>query len=189
MATFLTGDKLNAIIGRIMDRAEKYLILVSPFIRLHPHYKEILKVKRIDPDLQIIIVFGKSGADYTKSIYAKDLFFLKEFPNIEIRYEENLHAKYYANESSSVLTTMNLYDYSQENNIEAGVYARSNIFNNIFGDSLDNQAYSHFRLVIQNSELLFKKTPIFDRGMFHHKKKYKGSQVEIDQFTNKSQLF
>ena len=53
--------------------------------------------------------------------------FFKEFPNIQIRYEKKLHAKYYSNESAAILTSMNLYSYSQDNNIEAGVLTKSGL--------------------------------------------------------------
>jgi hypothetical protein len=39
------------------------------------------------------------------------LIFFKEFPNIEIRYEKDAKN---ANEASAILTSMNLYEFSQD---------------------------------------------------------------------------
>ena len=41
--------------------------------------------------------------------------------NIKMFIRENLHAKCYLNESTAIITSMNLYQHSQENNIELGV--------------------------------------------------------------------
>ena len=43
-------------------------------------------------------------------------------PNIEIAHRKNLHAKFYANEDGSIMTSMNLYAYSQDVNIETGYH-------------------------------------------------------------------
>ncbi len=94
----------------------------------------------------------------------EDFNFFKDFPNIQIRYERRLHAKYYANESSAILTSMNLYNYSQDNNIEAGVMTKAtllgnlanNFLTNVTGeDSFDIQAWTYFKRVIEQSDLLF----------------------------------
>lgn len=77
--------------------------------------------KNDNPELEIIVVFGKNEDDISKSMSQEDFNFFKEFPNIEIRYEKRLHAKYFANEENAILTSMNLYGYSQDNNIEFGI--------------------------------------------------------------------
>ena len=70
-------------------------------------------------------MFGKNEQDPSKSMKLEELDFFKEFSNIEIKYEKRLHAKYYANDYSAILTSMNLYSHSQDNNIEAGVIGLS----------------------------------------------------------------
>ncbi len=37
---------------------------------------------------------------------------------------QNLHAKCYLNEKAAIITSMNLYDFSQVNNNEMGVYTK-----------------------------------------------------------------
>ena len=45
MAKFITGDELNSEIGKIIERAEEQLIIVSPYIKLHERIKDKLKFK------------------------------------------------------------------------------------------------------------------------------------------------
>jgi hypothetical protein len=193
MAKFLNGNELNFELEKIFENATEKLILISPYIKLHERYASVLKVKRDDPSLEIIVVFGKNEDDYSRSMNLDDFAFFKEFPNIQIRYEKRLHAKYYANESSAILSSMNLYSYSQDNNIEAGVMTTatilgtlaSNFVGNVTGeDTFDRQALNYFMRVVDQSELLFKKTPKYDSKMLGLSKKYKESTIEIDTLSD-----
>lgn len=121
MAKFITSNELNAEIEKLFESAAEQLILISPFVKLHSHYQSSLLTQVSNPKLHITIVFGKNENDPTRSIHASDLEFFKQFPNIEIRCEKRLYAKYYANENAAIITSMNLYSFSQDNNIESGV--------------------------------------------------------------------
>jgi hypothetical protein len=186
MAKFLTGNKLNTEVEEILEKADLQLILISPYIKLHERYISVLKSKISDPEFEIIVVFGKNEDDLSKSLKPEDLKFFTEFPNIEIRYEKRLHAKYYANESSALITSMNLYSYSQDNNIEAGILTKSSLLGNLTGglltsftggDSFEAEAFEYFGRVIQQADLLFKKIPEFESSLMGLKKKYKGSKI------------
>jgi len=198
MAKFLTGNKLNSEVEGILEKAYVQLILISPYIKLHERYISVLKSKKEEYDLEIIVVFGKNEDDISKSMKIDDLKFFTEFPNIEIRHEKRLHAKYYANESSALITSMNLYSFSQDNNIEAGILTKASLLTNLTGgllssisggDSFEMEAFEYFGRVIQQADLIYKKVPEFESTIMGLKKKYKGSRVEtdkIDQFFNKS---
>jgi hypothetical protein len=138
--------------------------------------------KNDNPELEIIVVFGKNEDDISKSMSQEDFNFFKEFPNIEIRYEKRLHAKYFANEENAILTSMNLYGYSQDNNIEFGILTKKKGL--IGGDNIDDQAWKYFERVIIQSELLFKKKPQYKSTMFGLKEKYEDSSIEIDKFSD-----
>jgi hypothetical protein len=192
MAKFLTGNELNTELEKIFERADQQIILISPFIKLHDRFISTLRTKKDNHKLEIIIVFGKNEDDKSKSMKQEDFNFFKEFPNIQIRYERRLHAKYYANEKSAILTSMNLYNYSQDNNIEAGVMTKATLLGNIAHDlmntvsgeeSFDRQAWSYFSRVIEQSDLLFHKIPKYESGMMGIFNKYKESQTEVDKLT------
>jgi hypothetical protein len=193
MAKFLTGNELNSELEKLLERAENLIILISPYIKLHERYASTLLTKKDNPNLEIIIVFGKNEEDISKSMKQEDFNFFKEFPNIEIRYEKRLHAKYYANESSAILTSMNLYNFSQDNNIEAGVLTKvtllgniaNNLMSNVTGEeSFDGTAWTYFSRVIDQSDLLFKKVPEYESAMLGFSKKYKSSKTEVDKLTD-----
>tara|TARA_Y100001933_G_scaffold264981_1_gene334006 strand:- start:15974 stop:16921 length:948 start_codon:yes stop_codon:yes gene_type:complete len=183
MAEFLQGDQLNAALSRIFDEAEQQLVVVSPFIKLHSRIKDILKSKKDNDKLKITIVFGKNEGKISKSFNQEEFEFLKDFPNIEIKYEPRLHAKYYANESSALLSSMNLYDYSQNHNIEFGILTKFNLLgeltgNILGGDTLDKEALQYFLQVANNSQSLYKREPKYEEALMGLKKKYTGSTTE-----------
>jgi hypothetical protein len=73
---------------------------------------------------------------------------------------------------------MNLYDFSQDNNIEAGVLLDTPLLNMLTGtNTVDRQAIDYFGDVIENSELLFRKEPQYTSGMLGIGKKYEKSIV------------
>ena len=193
MAKFLTGNELNLELEKLFERADEQIILISPFIKLHDRYISSLRTKKNNSDLEIIIVFGKNEEDLSKSMKEEDFNFFKDFPNIEIRYEKRLHAKYYANESSAIMTSMNLYSFSQDNNIEAGVMTKATLLVNIANqlmtnvtgeDSYDTQAWTYFKRVIEQSDLLFRKTPEYESTMLGLSKKYIGSKIDVDKLSD-----
>lgn len=189
MASFLTGSELNASIERIFDTANGQIIIISPYIKLHDRIKSVLKAKAENNRIEIIIVFGKNEDDISKSITKEDFEFLREFPNISIFYEKRLHAKYYANESSAILTSMNLYSFSQNNNIEFGVLTkRSSLGNLIKDDNLDKQAWEYFDRVIDQAELFFKRTPQYKNINFGFSTRYEESILERDLLSVKFNL-
>jgi len=187
MAEFKSGSALNAQLEEIINKAEEYLLLISPYIKLHSRIKSELKQKITDtPELEVFIVFGKAEEGGNKLSH-EDAAFFKEFANIEIRYEKNLHAKYYANEQGGLITSMNLYDFSQNNNIECGVWMKAPIsaverLTGLSKDAkVDADAIGYFETVIDNSELLFKSEPEFESGFMGLGRKYKGSKITLDK--------
>ena len=193
MAKFLTGNELNAEVEKIFEQAEEQIVLISPYIKLHDRFASTLRTKKDNAKIEIIIVFGKNEDDLSRSMKHEDFNFFKEFPNIEIRYEKRLHAKYFSNEYSAILTSMNLYNYSQDNNIEAGVLTKVSLLGNLAKDlltnvtgedSFDRKAESYFSRVIEQSELLFKKVPEYESTMLGLSKKYKSSKIAIDKLTD-----
>jgi len=185
MAKFLKGNELNAELEKIFETAEEQIILVSPYIQLHERYKSTLSTKLDNPYLQIVILFGKNEEDISKSMKQEDFDFFKRFPNIEIRYEKRLHAKYYANEIKAILTSMNLYGFSQNNNIEAGVLMERSFKGSFTGENeMDTSSWEYFEIVIQQAEVLFKKQPIFEKKNLLSSKKYVKSEILEDKLSD-----
>jgi hypothetical protein len=178
MAKFLKGFELNTSVENIFRNAESFLWIISPYIKLHHKYKDVLRMHINNDKLQIILLFGKNDGEIQKSLPREEIDFFLQFPNIEIRYERRLHAKFYANHESSIITSMNLYDYSQDNNIEVGVLMETpflNMLTRTKTEDIDSMEY--FDGIISNSELLFKKEPEYSTGVLGFGKKYEKSIV------------
>lgn len=184
MAKFLKGNELNWEIERLFENAFESIILISPYIQLHERYKSTLLTKLQD-EIKIIVVFGKNEEDISKSMKQDDFEFFKQFPHVEILYEKRLHAKYYANESSGILTSMNLYGYSQNNNIEAGILMEKSLKGIMTGsNNLDQDTWYYFHTVIEQAEILFDKRPIYEKKNFLGRKKYVGSEIIVDKLSD-----
>ena len=183
MGNFVKGSALVAEIEKLFDEANEKLIIVSPFIKLHSRLKDSLKPKINDPKLSIKLVYGKNESDKTRSLNKEDFEFFSQFANIQIFYEPRLHAKYYANDRVGILSSMNLYEYSLNNNIEFGVVTETKL---IGGNSLDLDSWDYFHSVIDNSILEFHKVPVLENTMMGLSKKYVGSNILVN---NLSKLF
>jgi hypothetical protein len=190
MPQFITGSKLNSEIELLFENAFEQILIISPYIKLHERYKSVLLEKVDDPKLKISVIFGKNEADISRSMKAQDFEFFKQFPNVEIRYEKRLHAKYYANDFTAILSSMNLYSFSQDNNIEAGVKIESSVIGSIANSivssngTFDEQTSDYFEIVAKQAELLFQRKPIFDKNIIGIANKYKSSVIEVDKLTD-----
>lgn len=115
MAEFLTTTANSFYIEKIIIDATEKLILVTPYLNL----SKTLTERLIDADNQnisITIIYGKS------ELSKKEQTKLENLNNLELYYCENLHAKCYLNEHSMVITSMNLYEFSEKNNREMGIF-------------------------------------------------------------------
>ena len=185
MAEFVKGNQLNAELEKIFENAEAQLIIISPFIKLHARFIDVLKSKKDNHNLEITVVFGKNEDNISKSFSIDEFNFLKDFPNIQIKYEPRLHAKYYANESAALLSSMNLHEFSQNNNIEFGILTKKSLIKGLtsIGDNLDFEAFYYFDQVISNSKSLYKRSPEYQDKFLGLAKKYTHSLIEIDELT------
>ena len=118
MAEFLTTNGISFHIENIISNSKNELVLVSPYLQLSKTLFERLKdaAKR---NVKIIIIYGKD------ELKPNSKNSLAELKNIHLFYFENLHAKCYYNELNMVITSMNMYEYSEKTNREMGVLINS----------------------------------------------------------------
>ena len=126
----LGTTKISYEIEEILDSANKYLILVSPYLKLNNR----LKVRLSD-------AFKKAETIYLiyreNELKNHDLIWLKSFDNINLFSIKNLHSKIYLNQDFAIISSMNLYEYSQINNHEIGVKFAFNEDRNEYIDTLN----------------------------------------------------
>lgn len=186
MAKFLSGRQLSEAIEKIIWDADKQLILISPFIKLDDHFKKLFENHERNPQLEIIVIFGKNEGDVSKSFNKSDFEYFKNFYNVTILYLEKLHAKFYANDSGGILTSINLYDYSFKNNIEFGNYIPKNFSTKLFKRKGD--IWSKCDEMIEGSEVIYIKRPIYEinKNLLDIKwsRNYVGSKCLVDLTEN-----
>jgi hypothetical protein len=59
MPQFYTGKELANKLTDIIWNAKKELLILSPFIHLDDYCKEVFKNYKHDPELEVVLVFGK----------------------------------------------------------------------------------------------------------------------------------
>lgn len=114
MAKFLNTSATNYFLEELIKSTNDKLILISPFLKLNNRIKELLEDKnRMKIDIRI--VYGKI------EMKNEEINWLKELSFVRTSFCENLHAKCYMNEKMCIVTSMNLYEFSQVNNNEMGI--------------------------------------------------------------------
>jgi phosphatidylserine/phosphatidylglycerophosphate/cardiolipin synthase-like enzyme len=120
MAKFLTTKGTSHHLEDIIMGATKELFLVSPYLQISKTFLERLK-DASQRGVNIKIVYGKDN------LKKEQLNSLQTLKNMQLYFSENLHAKCYFNECEMVITSMNMYEFSEQHNREMGIFIeRSN---------------------------------------------------------------
>ncbi len=114
MPKFLVTTGVSHHLQEMIDNSQERIILISPYLQLNDRIKESLEDKD-KLKLDIRIVYGKSELSPDETDWLRELRFIRT------SFCKNLHAKCYLNEKEAILTSMNLYEFSQVNNIEMGI--------------------------------------------------------------------
>jgi len=123
---FLTTKQISGEIERVIREANKFIIFVSPYIQISELYLARLRDAE-EKHIKIHIVFRRDQLDKI------DGATFSGCSNINLYYLDNLHSKCYLNENSAIMTSMNLYDHSEQNNREMGISVsrNENVYNDI----------------------------------------------------------
>jgi phosphatidylserine/phosphatidylglycerophosphate/cardiolipin synthase-like enzyme len=115
MAKFLKTQGISHYLEELINNAKDKIYLISPYLQINDQLKLLLQDSS-SKFTKISVVYGK------KEINHKDMDWLDSNNRIKVHYYETLHAKCYVNEREAIITSMNLYMYSQQNNCEMGIY-------------------------------------------------------------------
>ena len=114
MVEFLTTAGVNYHLEELIKQSNERLVLISPYLRLSTRIRDLLEDKnRMKIDIRV--VYGKS------ELRPDENNWLESMTWIRTSYCTNLHAKCYMSERAALITSMNLYEFSQQNNHEMGV--------------------------------------------------------------------
>jgi phosphatidylserine/phosphatidylglycerophosphate/cardiolipin synthase-like enzyme len=114
MAKFLNTRKAVSEIEDLIRNAEQRLILISPYLKLSKDFKELLKYRN-SKDKITTVIFGK------QELNPNEMKFLQSLRFVILKYNQDLHAKCYLNDDKMIITSLNLYEFSMNNNKEMGV--------------------------------------------------------------------
>lgn len=128
MAKFLTTSGINYLVEEVIKSAKERVVLVSPYLNFSTRIKELLS-DGYRPDVDIQIIYGKQDLE------APERQWLAGVPHIHTRFCPNLHAKCYLNENLCVVTSLNLYLFSQQNNNEMGVMIKRATDHQLYADA------------------------------------------------------
>ncbi|MEO7933259.1 MAG: phospholipase D family protein [Chthoniobacterales bacterium] len=130
MAKFLNTSATNYFLEELVKNARDRLILISPFLKLNDRMKELLEDKnRLKIDIRI--VYGKN------ELQPEEINWLRELSFVRTSFCKNLHAKCYLNEELCIVTSLNLYEFSQINNNEMGILIKRSEDSELYRDAYD----------------------------------------------------
>ncbi|MDO4897515.1 MAG: phospholipase D family protein [Moraxella sp.] len=128
MAKFLNTSGTTYHLEELIKKATDRLVLISPYLQFNERIKELLEDKnRLKIDIRI--VYGKS------ELSPQEINWLKELTFVRTSFCKNLHAKCYLNEHECIITSLNLYEFSQVNNNEMGVLIDKNNDRQLYADT------------------------------------------------------
>lgn len=172
MAIFLNTSKLNYWIPKLIQEAEKELILIVPYIQTSDNIFKSLKTADKN-NVEIILIYRENKL----SVKEKDK--LLSLKNINLLHHPNVHCKCYFNGELLIVGSMNLYDYSEKNNREMGTLFSRNII------ELEEENKKNSFEVFNSSD----NRDIFIDSIFEIKEIVNGSSIEKVSERTKSSSF
>jgi phage antirepressor YoqD-like protein len=142
MAKFLNTRKAVSEIEDLIRNADQKLILISPYLKLSKDFKELLTYRN-SKDKITTVIFGK------QELNPNEMTFLQGLRFVILKYNQDLHAKCYLNDDKMIITSLNLYEFSMNNNKEMGVLID---FNNESDKELFEEAYKEIDFIDETSE-------------------------------------
>lgn len=129
MAEFLTTKGTSHHLEQIVIGAKEKLVLVSPYLSIS---KSLLS-RLVDADLrgvEITLIYGKD------ELKPEERQKLQELQRLSLYYHKDLHAKCFYNEKHLIITSMNMYEFSENTNTEMGVLIDKDVDSVIYGGAV-----------------------------------------------------
>lgn len=113
MAKFYGTNGVSHCLDEIIKAATERILLISPYLKFSRRIQEELQRQdMLRRDIRI--VYGKTDLRPDESEWLAGT-------DIRTSFRENPHAKRYMNESQALITSMNLYEFSQQHSDEMGI--------------------------------------------------------------------
>jgi phosphatidylserine/phosphatidylglycerophosphate/cardiolipin synthase-like enzyme len=129
MAEFLDTTAISYNLERLLKTAQERIILISPYLKFRPRIRELIEDARCRK-IRVQVVYGKSER-------CDEIKYLRAFKDVSVIFCKTVHAKCYLNEQGGIITSLNLYDFSEAKNYEMGVMFRRSSDPELFRRALD----------------------------------------------------
>tara|TARA_B100000508_G_scaffold135193_1_gene126673 strand:+ start:57 stop:788 length:732 start_codon:yes stop_codon:yes gene_type:complete len=130
MAKFLNTTGVSYHLEELIKNTKDRLILISPYLQFHKRVKDHLENLNIQKrDIRIIYRENK--------LQVEESNWLESQIGIRTSLCNSLHAKCYINENEAIVTSMNLYSFSQQNNDEMGIHVTKEKDAHLYNDIYD----------------------------------------------------
>lgn len=132
MAKFLNTTGVSYHLEELIKSTTDRLILISPYLQFHNRVRDHIQNLNIQKR-DIRIVYRESKLQLEESNW------LESQIGVRTSVCSTLHAKCYLNENEAIVTSMNLYSFSQQNNDEMGIYVTKKndpeLYNDIYEEA------------------------------------------------------
>ena len=122
---YLDCTSISSELMQLINEAKENLTFITYSLRINELIQDKLAYKaKHNPNVEICIIYG-----VPKNYYRKDNDFsiqneinnlIGQIPSLTFYKKNHLHAKCFLNENKAIISSLNLYDYSQSHNIEMG---------------------------------------------------------------------
>jgi phosphatidylserine/phosphatidylglycerophosphate/cardiolipin synthase-like enzyme len=130
MAKFLNTTGVSYHLEELIKGTKDRLILISPYLQFTDRIKEHLSNLNIQKrDIRIVYRENK--------LQLEENNWLESQIGIRTSVCKNLHAKCYINENEAIITSMNLYEFSQQNNNEMGIHFSKALDPDLYNSTLE----------------------------------------------------
>lgn len=130
MAKFLNTTGISYYLEELIKGTKDRLILISPYLQFSDRIKEHLTNLNIQKrDIRILYRENKLQVD--------ENYWLESQIGIRTSLCKNLHAKCYLNENEAIITSMNLYEFSERKNNEMGIYISKEDDSDLYSAALE----------------------------------------------------
>ncbi len=119
MAKFLNTTQALGEVEGILTAAKTQIVLISPFIKINDELIARLTDSGTRRKVKIKLVCRESALKPEEKVK------INQIDNLELLFNEKVHAKCFYNESFMVITSLNLYDSASGDNHEMGVLLSS----------------------------------------------------------------
>lgn len=129
MAKFLNTSGVSFFLEELIKNTNSKLILISPYLQLSDRIKEhLMNLNSLKKDIRIVYRENK--------LQIEENNWMESQIGIRTSLCKNLHAKCYINEKEAIITSMNLYEFSMQNNNEMGIYISKEDDPQLYSDAL-----------------------------------------------------